>query len=224
MCLILKSNMSSEINPSVDTLSNLNEYLLNRSGKLAATYFLGGRFDTTNRTGLPDVQFDLSSLPKNSPPSLMGTDEFFSFQSQEESLIETSKKYVLTYVMVSAIKPKSVGVIKLNDTLEADIYSGYLTNEEDTYTLVRGIRTMLNIVKTPAFQNYETQPVHIPLSECDALAYDSDEYWKCYIRYMSLAGLHAVGTCKMGRDSKSVVDPQLRVHKTTGLRVIDCSM
>ena len=35
---------------------------------------------------------------------------------------------------------------------------------------------------------------------------------------------HAVGTCKMGVDSLAVVDPQLRVHGLTGLRVADASV
>ena len=35
---------------------------------------------------------------------------------------------------------------------------------------------------------------------------------------------HPVGTCKMGLDEMAVVDPELRVHGTMGLRVIDASI
>ena len=35
---------------------------------------------------------------------------------------------------------------------------------------------------------------------------------------------HPVGTCKMGVDELAVVDPQLRVHGLTGLRVADASV
>ena len=35
---------------------------------------------------------------------------------------------------------------------------------------------------------------------------------------------HPVGTCKMGKDSAAVVDPQLRVHGIEALRVIDASI
>ncbi|MEI6722927.1 MAG: GMC oxidoreductase, partial [Betaproteobacteria bacterium] len=35
---------------------------------------------------------------------------------------------------------------------------------------------------------------------------------------------HATGTCRMGGDAQSVVDPQLRVRNVERLRVIDASV
>jgi choline dehydrogenase-like flavoprotein len=45
-----------------------------------------------------------------------------------------------------------------------------------------------------------------------------------YIRQYASVDYHAVGTCKMGVDENSVVDPQLRVRGIYGLRVIDSSI
>ncbi len=35
---------------------------------------------------------------------------------------------------------------------------------------------------------------------------------------------HSIGTCKMGSDAASVVDPRLRVHGVPGLRIADGSV
>jgi choline dehydrogenase-like flavoprotein len=45
-----------------------------------------------------------------------------------------------------------------------------------------------------------------------------------YIRNKSDTIYHPVGTCRMGSDSNSVVDLQLKVRGVNGLRVIDASI
>lgn len=37
-------------------------------------------------------------------------------------------------------------------------------------------------------------------------------------------GYHLVGSCRMGSDVGSVVDPDLRVRGVEGLRIVDCSV
>lgn len=44
------------------------------------------------------------------------------------------------------------------------------------------------------------------------------------MRTYSESHFHAVGTCRMGTDALAVVDPQLRVHGVTGLRVASAAI
>jgi choline dehydrogenase len=52
----------------------------------------------------------------------------------------------------------------------------------------------------------------------------SDDEMAAAIRAKAQTVWHPVGTCRMGVDALSVVDPELRVHGVEGLRVIDASV
>jgi choline dehydrogenase len=52
----------------------------------------------------------------------------------------------------------------------------------------------------------------------------SAEDWSEFVRRFGFRGEHGVGTCRMGNDADSVVDPQLRVRGVEGLRVVDASV
>lgn len=45
-----------------------------------------------------------------------------------------------------------------------------------------------------------------------------------FVRAQAETLYHPVGTCRMGDDTDSVVDPELRVRGVDGLRVIDASV
>lgn len=55
--------------------------------------------------------------------------------------------------------------------------------------------------------------------------HQSDEALMAHIRATGATAYHPLGTCRIGTDAQqSVVDPQLRVHGLTGLRVADASV
>ena len=53
---------------------------------------------------------------------------------------------------------------------------------------------------------------------------DGDEAMLAYIRETGTTVYHPCGTCRMGMDEGAVVDPSLRVHGITGLRIADASV
>ncbi len=78
--------------------------------------------------------------------------------------------------------------------------------------IIAGIRFLQKYADTETFRNIGAKVIDKGSHpSCTQHKYDSDEYWKCFIRHNTLPGYHSTSTCKMGKSYKSsVVDSQLR--------------
>ncbi|CAG2057554.1 unnamed protein product, partial [Timema podura] len=127
------------------------------------------------------------------------------------------------------LHPKSKGEILLRDGDPNSlplINPRYLTDQRDVDTLYRGILLIKKLINTPAMQSLGASLNPNIMPGCEQFLFDSEDYWKCYIRHLTLTAYHPVGTCKMGpkSDPSSVVDFDLRVHNSHHLYVIDASI
>ncbi|XP_050598093.1 glucose dehydrogenase [FAD, quinone]-like isoform X1 [Bombus affinis] len=177
----------------------------------------------------PDIQLHFASLGQNTE----GGKIFKSLHGLSSEFFETLyAKYVgseLWTVLPTLVRPKSRGVIKLQSNNPFHyplIYPNYFDNPEDVATLVEGIKFAVEMSKTASFKHYGSKFIPDPFPGCKNIPMYTDPYWKCAIRFYATSLYHPVGTCKMGpnSDSTAVVDPRLRVHGVTGLRVIDGSI
>jgi choline dehydrogenase len=122
---------------------------------------------------------------------------------------------------IMVLRPKSRGFVTIRsaDPAAAPVIDPrFLEKEEDMELLLRGVKLGRRILATPAWdavRGPETRP---------GPDVQDDEALRSYIRNSCATAFHPVGTCKMGRDSMAVVDPQLRVHGISGLRVADASI
>ena len=119
------------------------------------------------------------------------------------------------------LRPKSRGSVTLNSADPADapvIDPAYIRDPYDLKVAVEGIRQSREIMSQHALSKY-IKSEHFPGSAVRTQA-QYEEYAQQYGR----TGYHPVGTCKMGVDEMSVVDPQLRVRGIEGLRVADSSV
>jgi choline dehydrogenase len=118
------------------------------------------------------------------------------------------------------VQPTSRGVVRLasNNFQDAAVIDGnYLGTDQDFAAIVRAIEAARELGNQRAFDNVREIEL-IPGPQATA------EEIRELARLASASFGHAVGTCKMGVDSLAVVDPQLRVHGLTGLRVADASV
>jgi len=118
------------------------------------------------------------------------------------------------------VQPTSVGSIRLASTnfLDAAVIDGnYLGTDQDFAAVVSGIDAAREIGNQHAFDSLrESELIPGPKASTEAI--------RELARLASASFGHAVGTCKMGVDKFAVVDPELRVHGISGLRVADASV
>lgn len=122
------------------------------------------------------------------------------------------------------LKPQSSGTIELRSADPRDkpiIDPRYLTDPGgvDRAAVMAGLRICATISQAPALEGVVGK-IARPL---DSAALD-DETLERALATFSHTLYHPVGTCRMGRDDASVVDPQLRVRGVEGLRVADASV
>ena len=182
-------------------------YLLFRTGLLSGTPTeLIGYGRTGAGKGPADIQFFGSPMTY----TMTNKDGNVSFSIDKEP--------GLSFGMYQC-RPKSTGGVHMTDNKGAvSIVSNYLVNEADQRAVIDGLKLCRKIAAQPAIAPYivaETAP---------GAAATADEALLEYARMAGNTAYHAVGSCRMGGDDRSVVDTELLVRGVRRLRVIDASV
>jgi choline dehydrogenase len=126
-----------------------------------------------------------------------------------------------TYAFVAAaMNPKSRGTITLGSTdprAAAVIDPNFLAAGADIDCLASGIALARQVGAGADLADWRLREVS-PAPEADPAAL------RAMIAANAATFNHAVGTCRMGPDSRAVVDHELRVHGVRALRVVDASV
>ncbi len=122
------------------------------------------------------------------------------------------------------LRPYSRGTISLASSDPAAkpvIDPQYLTDPDgkDRLAMMAGLRMTAKIAQAPALREVLGRVLR-PIGARDT----GEETLEEALSTCSHTLYHPVGTCRMGSDASSVVDPQLRVRGVEGLRVADASI
>ena len=166
----------------------------------------GAFFRSSPEKDLPDMQIHFASVAIKDVHGREGIQPEHGFSS-----------------IVYCCRPESRGTIKLanSDPSSAPlIQPNYFSVEQDLIDTRNGFRETRRVFMQEAFDQYRGQQLK-PGVGVDVEDDDSIDQW---IRDTGETLYHPVGTCKMGSDPAAVTDEQGRVHKVSGLRVVDASL
>ena len=189
-------------------LKALTRYFVHRDGLFATTTLTGLSYVRT-REGLPcpDVRIQsalVAAASRYSTSRATGIDPHSGFQIGGYFLYPESRGRLHAQSPDPNVQPK--------------IEANYLESPMDRDVMVRLLKTIRRVASQPALQRVivrETRPGPDVASDDELLDYARATAQTCW---------HPAGTCRMGTGGDAVVDPELRVHGVSGLRVVDASV
>jgi choline dehydrogenase len=153
-------------------------------------------------SGRPDVQFNVMPLSVDKPGDPLHTYSGFTASAWQ-----------------CHARSRGQLAIRSADPFEQPrIEPNYFAEEIDRKTIVAGLKILREIYRQQSFRNLQD----VEVMPGDAAGNDNG-LWQ-FARNTGGTVFHCVGTCRMGSDKASVLDPQLRVRGVERLRVIDASV
>lgn len=195
------------------------EYALRRSGPAASAPGHALLFTTspTMSSGPCDYQFTFSPLAFK-VPDLASPDGDDSAHDVNEVVLHDRPA---VNVIQCVLHPDGRGTITLRTgdpaapiRLEHEVVGA----QRDLDRLVEACNMTRELMRAPSMAR------HVLDERIPGPVVDSDEVMREFLRFGSWRGEHAVGTCRMGGDERSVVDQDLRVRGVEALRVVDASV
>lgn len=186
-------------------MKNVVRYYLTRGGLLtAATYEAGAWFRTAPGLNRPDGQFLLAPFS-------------FDFSRPTMDVEREGGFHICAYIL----RPESTGSVMITSadpSVFPAIEPNYAATEGDRRKMVDLVRYARRYVAQEPLASVvkgETRP---------GPDFQTDEEILAAYEQMGNGAYHASGSCRMGSDPDSVVDPLMRIRGVPGVRVVDASI
>jgi len=195
--------LNAMFNSRVGKVRMAMQYALTQSGPMSMAPSQFGMFTRSDPSvETPDLEYHVQPL-------------------STEKLGDPLHPFPAITVSVCNLRPESTGSVHVtsHDTQQQpEIRLNYLSALKDRHVAVKAIRQARQIMTARALERYRPEEI-LPGPQ-----HSSDEALLEQAGNIATTIFHPVGTCRMGRDERSVVGADLRVHGLGGLRVIDASI
>jgi choline dehydrogenase len=162
-----------------------------------------------------------SALFATSQPGMIAPDLQLAFVHVPFDIIVGQQYPNAVSILPGVVRPQSRGWIRLagpDPELAPLVHPNYLGDTADLDRLVQAVEMARDVFATSAFSS-EIKGELLPGPDVRTRA-DVVEF----VRQRADTYHHQAGSCRMGIDDLSVVDPTLTVHGVAGLRVVDASV
>lgn len=179
-------------------------------------------YETNKAVPPPQLNMSEAALFCKSDPGWIGPDLQIAFVHVPFDIIIGQANPNAVSILPGVVRPLSRGWIRLNSSdpmAKPQINTNYLSNPSDLDRLVQAVEISREIFHTKAFSEWTTGKELLPGPDVN----DRDKL-KEFVRNRADSYHHQAGSCKMGLDDMSAVDPQLRVYGVEGVRVADASV
>lgn len=209
---VRKGSLNSEMT-GLNLVKQIGRYLLRRNGLMAMAAAQVGFFART-RPGLAhaNAQWHMAPMRLEEPtPAQLAEGKI--------SLKLTKVGGFTSFGCVMQPAPNGSILVRSADiAIPPTIRYDHLTTEEDQRTMIEIIRLTRSVAEQAPLADFGVEEVS------PGPGVRSDEALLEHAFKTGGLGYHPVGTCRMGADEASVVDPALCVRGVGGLRVADASI
>ncbi|XP_070500172.1 glucose dehydrogenase [FAD, quinone]-like [Chironomus tepperi] len=209
---------------------NVIDYFINGNGPLALAGSDAMGFVNLNiSSDIPDISFIMIPISiaddygLHLRKAINIKDEIWN--QYYEPLLDQSIATILPIIL----HPESRGYLRLRSRNISDpllINPNYYDAQNDVKNMTKAIRIIQKLIETPPMKKFGAEMIPKKLPGCESNEENSDAYWECYIRHLTLTMYHPIGTCKLGDydDKTTVVLKNFQVKNVKNLYVVDGSI
>jgi choline dehydrogenase-like flavoprotein len=184
--------------------ANVMRYYLLRDGPMASSsHNVGAWVKSKPDADRPDLQLLIAP---------------YTYDMSGSGFLEKEPGMVVIGFILRPDSGGSISITSPDPAAPLKIMPNYISTDSDKERAVALFRSVRRVMAQPALDGMVTGEI-MPGGDNQ-----SDEQILDFFDKAGGCGLHAVSTCRMGKDENSVVDGRLRVRGVSGLRVMDTSV
>jgi choline dehydrogenase-like flavoprotein len=188
---------------NLELLTNLDQF---------PTPTITGHVALSDGSTVPDYQTQAFPLPAATLLSTLICSYVFGLDDKIcTAVAKIGQEQETIFTTLTLLHPDSRGHIELRSNNPEDspkIFLNYYSDEADLEKHAKIIEDYISVLDNVYLRSLNSEVANMQVPQCADIEFNTHDYWKCHALNTASTQWHPVGTCAMGRDGHSVVDPE----------------